>query len=162
VNEGYQTVFEVSHFSNGSLLKSIAFLCVGIIAVIAVVRSWKSGKMSRPQLILFSCIWAPFWFLFSGWWFYSNISSANKWTTALANNQCEVVEGTVEVLHQQPWSGHDAGDHIQIGGKDFTYSDYVEMLGYHRTISHGGQLKNGTLARLHYLGKVILKVEIKQ
>ena len=162
MNDGYQTVFQVSYFSNGSLFKSAIFLVIGIAAVIAVIRSRKSGKASRLQMILFFCIWAPFWLSVSGWWFCSNISNGKKLTAALANNQCEVVAGTVQVLHQQPWSGHDAGDHIQIGGKDFAYSDYVEMLGYHKTISHGGQLKNGVAARLHYIGNEILKVEIKQ
>jgi hypothetical protein len=162
VNGGYQTVFQVSYFSNGSLLESLAFLGAGIVALVVIVFAWKFGKINRPKLIVFSCVGMPFWFLVSGFWFYSNISTGKMWTAALANNQCEVVEGTVQVLHQQPWSGHDAGDHISIGGKDFTYSDYVESLGYHQTISHDGQLKNGAVARLHYIGDVILKVEIKQ
>ena len=162
MNGAYQTVFEISYFSNGSLLESFAFLCAGIIAIVVIVFGWKFSKISRSKLILFSYVGLPFWFLFSGFWFYSNISTGKMWTSALANNQCEVVEGIVQVLHQQPWSGHDVGDHISIGGKDFTYSDYVETLGYHQTISHGGQLKNGVVARLHYIGDVILKVEIKQ
>jgi hypothetical protein len=162
MNDGYQTVFEVSYLSNGSLFMSIGFLCVGIVAVVAVARSWKTGRMSPHQKFLFVAIWAPFWFLGSAVWIYSNISSGKEWTAALANNQCEVVEGTVQVLHQQPWGGHDSGDRIRIGSKEFTYSYYSSMLGYHTTISHGGELKDGVTARLHYLDNVILKVEIKQ
>src|SRR5690349_21571797 len=96
MNDGYQTVFEVSYFSNGSLLMSLVFLSVGIVAVVAVARSWKSGKMSPHQKFLFVALWAPIWFLVSGLWIYSTISSGKEWTAALANNQCQVVEGTVQ------------------------------------------------------------------
>jgi hypothetical protein len=162
MNREYRTVFEVSYFSNGSLLMNIVFLCVGIGVVVASLYSLKSGRMKPLQKIGVFCFWAPFWFLFGGFWLYSNLSSGKELTTALANDKCEVVEGIVQVLHEQPYGGHDAGDHILIGGKDFTCNYYSEMLGYHQTVSHGGLLKDGTVARLHYLGNVILKVEIKQ
>jgi hypothetical protein len=162
MNDEYKTVFEVSYFSNGSLLWSIFSLCIGVVVVIALAFTWKSGKLRPVQKIVLPCLWAPIWFIINGALLYSNLSSGKMFTTALANNQCEIVEGTVQVLHEQPYGGHDAGDHIRIGGKDFTYNYYSMALGYHQTISHGGQLKNGTMARLYYLGDEILKVEIKQ
>jgi hypothetical protein len=158
----YHTVFEVSYLSNGSLLLSLAFLCVGVAAVVGVYRSWKKQQMHLLQKIMFVGIWAPLWFFGSGIWLYSNISDGRRLTSALASGQCGLVEGTVKVLHQEPWSGHDPGDHIQIAGKDFTYSYGTGTLTYHQTIAHGGKLKDGVTARLHYLGNAILKVEIKQ
>ena len=161
MNGEYRTVFEVSYLSNGSLLMNVIFLCVGVGAVIVAACSSKSGRLSRLQKIWIFCFWAPIWFLFCGFWLYSTLSSGKVLTAALANNQCDVVEGTVQVLHEQPYGGHDAGDHIRIGNRDFTYNYYSGMLGYHQTIAHGGQLKDGVAARLHYLGDMITEVEIK-
>jgi hypothetical protein len=161
MNDGYTTVFETSYFSNGFLLWNIGFLAVGIFAVRQMIRSrkWGNGKQAP---IFFMCLWATFWFFASGAWLYLNLTNGRLYTAALANNQCEVVEGTVQVLHEQPAGGHDAGDRIRIGDKEFTYSYFTSTLSYNRTISHGGKLTNGVTARLHYLGNAILKVEIKK
>lgn len=95
------------------------------------------------------------------WVDYSN---GHKFMSALAKNQCDIVEGPVQVLHEQPADGHDpeGGDHIRIDGKEFDINYWTETLCYNKTISHGGELKNGVVARLHYIGNDILKVEIRQ
>jgi hypothetical protein len=169
----YRTVFEVSYFSNGGLMFDLNFLCVGIVVlVIGLITPWISKRMNRsynrPKRFVALCIIPPLFFLFGASLAYSDISNARKLISELANNQCGVVEGTVQVLYEMPSGGHSSGDHIRIGDEDFIYSDFIGMLGYNRTISHGGQLKNGVMARLHYIengehgGNEILKVEIKQ
>ncbi len=161
MNDAYTTVFEVSYFSNGFLLWNIGFIVVGIIGVTTMIRSRiKGGRQKAP--IFFMCLWSTFWFFGCSVWLYSNLTEGRRYMAALANNQCEIVEGTVQVLHQQPASGHDAGDRIRIGDKEFTYSYYYAVLSYNRTISHGGKLTNGAVVRLHCLGTAILKVEIKK
>jgi hypothetical protein len=161
MNGGYTIVFEVSYFSNGFLLWNIGFLAVGIAVVTQAIGSRMPGSRQQKAPIFAVCLWSAFWFFASGAWLYSNLTHGHRYTDALANNQCEVVEGTVQVLHEQPAGGHAAGDRIRIGDKEFTYSYFHAVLSYNRTISHGGQLKNGVAARLHYLDNAILKVEIK-
>src|SRR5689334_14085602 len=107
MNGEYRTVFEVSHFSNGSLLMSLLFLCVGIGVLIKVALGKKSKRMNGIQRLLFFILWVPLWFTISCIWLWSNLASGRELTSALANNQCDIVEGTVQVLHAQPYSGHD-------------------------------------------------------
>src|ERR1700739_384229 len=171
----YRTVFEGSYFSNGCLRQSVIFLCVGMgILTIGLILPWISKRMNlgykRSTRFAFLWIFGPFFILIGCIMGCLYLSDGRKFTSALANNQCDVVEGTVQVLHGTGWGGHDpkGGDHIRIGDKDFIYSDWDSILGYNRTISHGGELKNGVVARLHYVenerlvGNEILKVEIKQ
>jgi hypothetical protein len=159
---GYTTVFEVSYLSNNSLLMALLFMSVGVLAVAIVVRNKTSKRITSLQRSVFYFLWVPLWFTGSTFWLYSCLRDGNEFTAALKNGRCEIVEGTVAVLHEQPASGHDAGDRIRIADKEFVYNYFSAGLGYHRTISHGGDLANGVSARLHYLGNKILKVEIKQ
>ena len=93
-------------------------------------------------------------------WLVSNLYSGFELTHALRSRYCQVVEGTVQVPNREKWGGHGA-DCIRIAHKDFSYSYYDRTLGYNRTISHSGELRDGVTARLHYLGHTILKVEVK-
>jgi hypothetical protein len=73
-----------------------------------------------------------------------------------------VTEGVIHVTHQQPAHGHSSGDKISVGGRAFEVNYYLATPGYKQTIAHGGALREGVYARLHYEGGVILKVEVKQ
>jgi hypothetical protein len=77
------------------------------------------------------------------------------------NQQYRVAEGIVEVLHTQPWSGHDKGDIIRIGQATLEVNYYVATVGYKKTIANGGVLKNGVYARVYYTDGTILRVDIK-
>jgi hypothetical protein len=162
MNGEYRTVFEVSYFSNGCLRMSLLFLCAGIVLVIGFAIPWISKRASRGRRIWFLYILGPFYFLFGGLLLYSDLSNGWIFTSALANNQCDIVEGTVQVLYEQPRDGHARGDRIRVSDKVFTYSYWQETLCYNKTISQGGELRNGVVVRLHYIGNDILEVEIKQ
>jgi hypothetical protein len=165
MNGTYRTVFEVSHFGNAHL----DFLGIGVVAlIIGLILPWfskrknlKSDHVQFKRLALVYVV-GPLLILIGVIVFYSNVINERKLTSALANNQCDIVEGVVQVLHQEPVNGHDVGDHIKIGNKEFIYSYWTLTVTFNRTISHGGELKNGAVARLHYIGNDILKVEIKQ
>ena len=67
-----------------------------------------------------------------------------------ANQQYQVAEGSVHVLHAQPAEGHDKGDVITVGGVEFVINAFLVTFGYNQTISHGGVLTEGTNARIYY------------
>ena len=159
MNNGYTTIFETSYFSNGWLLWDFGYLAAGIAFLILAVCTRRPGSRQQKAPIWVFCLWAPFWFLFTGLSLYSNLTQGHRFTSVLANNRCEVVEGTVQVLRDDRY---DKEDHIRIGDKEFAYGYYHAVLNYNRTISHGGKLTNGAVARLHYMGQAILKVEIKK
>jgi hypothetical protein len=113
-------------------------------------------KADRPIFV----VWCTAWICFSSFWVGMNLYKGHRYLTALRDGKCSVVAGIVHVIHQQPYGGHDAGDHIMIGGQDFQYSDYSASLSYAQTISHGGALKEGVRARLFCLGGKILEVQV--
>jgi hypothetical protein len=167
----YQTVFEVSCFSNGGLNMDLGFLFTGIgFLVVGFILPWFSRRMNwnpvrtSQKRFAFVYVFGPFFIFVGGLMVYFDVSNGCKFTSELANNQCDFVEGIVQVLHEQPSGGHDpeGGDRIRIGDKEFVYSAWTWTLSYNKTISHGGELRNGVVARLHYIGNNILKVEIKQ
>lgn len=167
----YKTVFEVSCFGRGNLHIDLQFLCMGIvILVLGLSLPWFSRKMNsnptraRQNRIALVYLFGPFFILVGSLMLYFDVSNGQKFKSKLASNQCEVVEGVVQVLHEEPWGGHDSagGDKIRIGGKEFRYSAWAKTLTYNKTKSHDGELKNGVTARLHYIGNDILKVEIKE
>ena len=157
MTDGYTTVFEVSYLSNGTVLKASVFLSIGIFAFFALRKSLKS----RVQKFFFFFVWLPVWLAFSSFWLYLSLRNAREFNDALKMGRCDVIEGVVTVLHEQPRSGHASGDRIRIGNKEFQFSYFTSGLSYDRTISHGGVLTNGATARLHYLDNAILKVEVK-
>ncbi len=156
----WQTVFETSSLSNGTLGFSLLFLGIGVFVVAVIIR----GRFGKHPVTgfrrTFMIFWALIWNTISVIWVFNNLITAYHCHQVLRDGTCQVLEGIVEVLHEQPSAGHDSGDRIRIGGREFEVNYYYSTLGYNRTISHGGQLKNGVYARLHIDGPMILKVEI--
>lgn len=74
----------------------------------------RTGRIQKGFLYFF---WAPFWFGITLLWLFSAVHDAYEFTGALRHGRCSIVEGTVSVLHEQPRSGHAAGDRIQIADK---------------------------------------------
>lgn len=161
MTEQYRTVFEVSYFSNGVLFQSffVLVVCLAMLLVAGRIR----GRMTPAELeatrkrffsfvlIVLACC------LLSAIWVLSNICQGHKLTHALKDGRCAVVEGPVQVLEQEPWTGH-SGDLIQIGGRKFSFTAWNEELPYH----DGELMVDGRVARVHYVGNKILKVEIKK
>ena len=108
----------------------------GVIWLLVFFLAWKIGKFDRDYLL-----------------------------NVYQSGQYQVAEGVVHVTHEQPFDGHSAGDKITVGGHEFEIDYFGPSLGYDRTISHGGVLREGAVARLcydngNYMNGVILKVEI--
>jgi hypothetical protein len=79
------------------------------------------------------------------------------------NNLCQVVEGTVNVLHVQPREGHDKGDIVSINGAQFVINYYnSDVFTYRNTIMHGGVLNDGAYVRIFNCNERIIKVEVKR
>src|SRR5438477_78309 len=91
----------------------------------------------------------------------SGAANGSQPTRSKINRRSDVIEGVISVKHEQPASGHTKGDVITIEGKEFEVNQFLVTPGYKTTISHGGALKQGVYARLHYHDGIILKAEIK-
>lgn len=74
----------------------------------------------------------------------------SKLTTIYREQEYKVVEGFIEVLHEQPEGGHDAGDIFRIDEIEFELSCFSDTFGYNRTIVYGGALTEGVFARVYY------------
>lgn len=162
MGDQYRTVFEVSYFTNGALLKSAFFLAIGL----GVLAAALTGRLRLRERGDGGCsqigvgIWCVVWIAFSLVWVGSNLLSAWEFTHALQNGECETTEGTVEVLHRQPATGHAPGDRIRVGSREFQFNYFHGTLAYRETIAHGGALTQGRRVRLHDWKGNILKVEV--
>jgi hypothetical protein len=162
----YKTVFEVSYLTNGTLFSSVLILFIGILVgtVATIIRRRmpvSEIKATQEKFFYFRLVMLV-WIGISTVWFISTIHSGYRLIHALRTGHFEVVEGTVQVLHREAWSGHDRGNIIQIADKTFGYSSHEDSLAY----NWGEVLTDGVAARIYYLataerGNRILKVEIK-
>ena len=60
-----------------------------------------------------------------------------------------------------PYAGH-SDESFVVGGRRFSYSDFVVTSGFHNAASHGGPIREGLYVRVTYLGNLILRLEIAQ
>jgi len=121
-------VFQVSYFGSNDLVFSAVLLGGGVLALALLTvigRGVLRAESIRPDsasLVIFRrfVVGAIAFTAFSVIWFASHLHRAHELIRALRNGQCETVEGTVRVLHQEPRGGHDGSDVIRIGEKQFT------------------------------------------
>lgn len=165
---GFETIFEISRDANGVLSDAMIRMTIGIIVLVFGVIGLsvkikdreKFGKAYyKPGFITF---WATLWILFHIPLLELGTSKTESLLEIYQSGKCNITEGVVEVLHEQPSGGHDAGDQIKIGNETFTFSYFTVTPAYKQTISHGGALQEGAYARLHHYRGKILKVEIKE
>jgi hypothetical protein len=72
-----------------------------------------------------------------------------------------VVEGKVEKFVPMPYQGH-VRESFVVGGKNFSYSDYILTGCFNNTTSHGGPIHAGLLVRVAYAGNCIVRLEVGQ
>jgi hypothetical protein len=161
----FTTVFEITRNSNGVFGGTVFDLFIGVGALFGIlaflIRNWKRGIGAKGY------IWAAFVLVWSlGWLSFHNFpfvfGHANKLMNAYKNRQYQVVEGPVEVLHQQPYHGHSEGDRIRVRGQEFVISYFYYTPAYTKTIAHGGALTQGTYARIYCYDSEILRVDIRK
>lgn len=123
------------------------------------IESIKEKSFTIIIVVLFS----SFWLLN---WYPSHIKSNNKFEEKFQqykklyeNKNYQVIEGIVEVLYEQPASGHAPGDKIKINDEIFEFSYFIaNALYYHNTIAHNGVLIHGRNVRLHHIDNKIIEI----
>jgi hypothetical protein len=158
----FVTVFEISRGSNGVFAGEVFRLLIGVAAliggVIALVRNWKNKSLKSWVGPVFVAAWALFWlYLHNFPYVFGHI---NRLVKANRYGQYEVVEGPVQVLHEQPATGHTKGDIITVNGKQFEVNYFYLTPAYRNTVAHGGVLASGVYARIYYHNGEILRVDV--
>ena len=130
-------------------------------ALRALARNRRREKSARdyigPILIL---VWSLFWIYLHN--FPHQFGHTDRLVNAYQEKKYQVVEGPVQVLHQQPATGHSKGDIVDVNGKQFEVNYFLATTAYHDTIAHKGALNTGTYARIYYYNGEILRVDIRR
>jgi len=160
----FVTVFEITRNSNGIFADEVFRLLIGVVALLGSLRLLVRNVKRRERLKDY--IWPVFVLIWSLGWLYGHLlpnvfGHINKLVGAYHDKRYEVVEGPVEVLHQQPATGHSKGDVIRVNGKEFEVNYYLATPAYNKTIAHKGALNAGTYARIYYYEGEILRVDIR-
>ena len=161
----FVTAFEITGGSNGVLADEVFRLLVGIAALIggvtALIFNWRNNAGLRSWVgAIFITTWSLFWLYLHN--FPYVLGRINSLVTAYRHGQYEVVEGQVQLLHEQPATGHTKGDIITVNGKQFEVNYFYLTPAYRNTIAHGGVLDSGVYARIYYHNGEILRVDIRK
>ena len=160
----FVTVFEIATGSNGVFAGEVFRLLIGIAALIggvtALIFKWTNNGPKRWFGPLFVIAWSLFWLYLHN--FPYVLGRINSLVTAYRHGQYEVVEGQVQLLHEQPATGHTKGDIITVNGKQFEVNYFYLTPAYRNTIAHGGVLDSGVYARIYYHNGEILRVDIRK
>jgi len=163
----FTTVFEITGNANGIRTDTLFRLAVGLLitsaGIVGIIMRYRNRSRWPKKLFpsLFMIGWGIFWLALHLPLFQISITKINSLLDIYRNGRSHVIEGVISVKHEQPASGHTKGDVITIGGKEFEVNQFLVTPGYKTTICHGGALRQGVHARLHYHDGIILKVEIK-
>jgi len=160
----FVTVFEIARGSNGVFAEEVFRLLVGIAALIggatALIFQWKNGGLKSWFGPIFVIAWGLFWLHLHN--FPYVFGHINKLVKAYRDGQYQVVEGPVQMLYEQPATGHTKGDIITVNGKQFEVNYFYLTPAYRNTLAHGGVLGGGVYARLYYYDGEILRVDIRK
>ena len=160
----FVTVFEIARGSNGVFADACFRLLVGIGALIggvtALVFKWKNNGLRSWIAAVFAIVWSLLWLYLHN--FPHVFGHINSLVRAYQEGQYQVVEGQVQVLHQQPVTGHTKGDIITVNEKQFEVNYFYATPAYRNTLAHGGVLGSDVYARLYYYNGEILRVDIRK
>src|SRR6267143_3485138 len=162
----FTTVFVITGGANGIRADTLFRLAVGLLVtsagIVGIIRCYRNHsqwpKKLFPSLLMIG--WGIFWLVLHIPLFQISTTKISSLLDIYRDGKSDVIEGVISVKHEQPASGHTKGDVITIGGKEFEVNHFLVTPGYKTTISHGGVLRQGVYARLHYHDEIILKVEI--
>jgi hypothetical protein len=139
-------------------------LFVGVAALIggvaALVLKWRNNGAKSWFGSVFVIAWALLWLYLHN--FPHVFGHINSLVGAYRHGQYQVVEGHVQMLHEQPATGHTSGDIITVNGKQFEVNYFYLTPAYRNTLAHGGVLQSGVYARLYYYNGEILRVDIRK
>jgi hypothetical protein len=80
---------------------------------------------------------------------------------SLESGTAPIAEGPVTNFVPMPYLGH-AKESFEVAGHHFSYSSYVNTVGFNHTSSHGGPVHESLDVRITYSGDTILRLEIAQ
>ena len=118
-------------------------------------RSFLKGiRLPAMTLVAFSLLLALVTFVgtFVDYWNCSH---------AFASDKALYVEGTVDNFVPMPRNGHGE-ESFTVNGVDFSYSDFHIQAGFNTTTFKSGPIHQGLPVRIWYVGKEIVKLEIKK
>ncbi len=160
----FVTVFEIATGSNGVFAGEVFRLLIGVAALIGgvttLILNWKNKSLKSWVGPMFVTAWALFWLYLHN--FPYVFGHVNDLVKAYRHGQYQVVEGPVQVLHEQPATGHTKGDIITVNGKQFEVNYFYLTPAYRNTVAHGGVLASGVYARIYYHNGEILRVDIRR
>jgi len=161
----FVTVFEITRNSNGIFAGTILRLLIGVAALIGGLRSvvlrWRRGGNGKDYIgAVFLIGWSLFWIYLHN--FPHVFGHINELVNAYREKQYQIVEGRVQVLHQQPATGHSKGDIVAVNGQQFEVNYFYATPAYRNTLAHRGVLTAGTDARIYYYNGEILRVDIRK
>ena len=161
----FVTVFEIARGNNGvfagEVFRLLVSLAVLIGGVTALILNWRNNSGIKSWVgPAFVIAWGLFWlYLHNFPYVFGHI---NGLVSAYRNGQYQVVEGQVQVLHEQPATGHTKGDIITVNEKQFEVNYFYDTPAYRNTLAHGGVLGGGVYARFYYYNGEILRVDIRK
>ena len=161
----FVTVFEITRNTNGVFADTVFRLLIGVVALIGALRVLvrnRQRERSRRDYIgpIFVLVWSLFWLYLHN--FPHVFGHINGLVNAYREKQYQVVEGEVQVLHQQPKTGHSKGDIVEVNGKQFEVNYFYATPAYRKTLAHRGVLSAGTHARIYSYNGEILRIDIRK
>jgi len=137
----FETVFEITKNSNGVFANAILRFLIGVTALFSgvrfLLRNWRrQGGMKDYLGPVFALIWSLSWLYLHN--FPHVFGHINRLMKAYREKQYEIVEGQVQLLHQQLATGHSKGDIIRVNEKEFEVNYFYATPAYHNTIAHKG------------------------
>src|SRR5205807_7020511 len=161
----FVTVFEITRNSNGVFVGAVFRLLIGLVALIGalrvLVRNRRRESRRRDYIgPIFVLVWSLFWIYLHN--FPHMFGHIDRLVNAYQQKQYQIVEGPVQVLHQQPATGHGKGDVISVNGQQFEVNYFYATPAYRDTLAHKGALTAGTYARIYYYNGEILRIDIRR
>ena len=161
------TVFEITGGTNGIRADAVFRLVIGVVVLIAgvlglILRKRSGGRFPKKLYgPAFMTGWGVLWLVIHIPLWRIGTAGIDNLLSIYRSGTSQVAEGVVHVSHEQPATGHTAGDKITVGDQKFEVDYFLVTPGYKQTISHAGALREGVFARIHYYDGVILKVEVE-
>ena len=160
----FVTVFEITRGSNGVFADACFRLLVGISALIGgvtvLVFNGKNNRSKSWIAAVFAILWSLFWLYLHN--FSHVFGHINSLVRAYHDKQYQVVEGPIQVLHEQPATGHTKGDIITVNGKQLEVNYFYATPAYRNTLAHRGVLRGGVYARIYCYNGEILRVDLRK
>ena len=132
----FVTVFEIARGSNGVFAGEVFRLLVGIAALIGGVTALIFKRINKELKSWVGPVFVTAWRLL--WLYLHNFpyvfGHINNLVRAYRDEQYQIVEGPIQILHEQPATGHTKGDIFTANGKHFEVNYFYATPAYRNTL----------------------------